>query len=107
MPADTHQSTAIADAALQMLHGARHYGFDIKGVSFDWSKIKEMRDAYITKLNNIYMTNVNKAGVDFIAGWAAFVGPKTVQASHPERLFLRAHSSFAAIAPVRMVRSVL
>ncbi|KAG5179680.1 glutathione reductase [Tribonema minus] len=63
----------------EMLHGGRHYGYDVRDYSFDWGKIKTMRDAYIRKLNGIYMSNVERAGIAFISGFAAFVGPKTLQ----------------------------
>lgn len=62
-----------------MMHGARHFGYEVSDVSFDWATIKGLRDAYVRKLNGIYLSNVEKAGVTLITGFAAFVGPKTVQ----------------------------
>jgi pyruvate/2-oxoglutarate dehydrogenase complex dihydrolipoamide dehydrogenase (E3) component len=63
----------------QMLHDVRHYGYEVKDYSFDWRTIKEARDAYIKRLNGIYLTNLEKAGVALITGYAAFVGLNTIQ----------------------------
>ncbi|CAM9488047.1 unnamed protein product, partial [Phaeothamnion confervicola] len=68
----------------EILHGARHYGYDIENYSFDWGKIKEARDAYIKKLNGIYGNNLKNSGVTLITGTAAFVGPKTVKVDDVE-----------------------
>jgi glutathione reductase (NADPH) len=62
-----------------MLHDVRHYGYEVKDYSFDWRTIKEARDAYIKRLNGIYLSNLEKAGVTLITGYAAFVGLNAVQ----------------------------
>ncbi|CAM9219705.1 unnamed protein product [Sphacelaria rigidula] len=61
----------------EMIHAAKNYGFSVTDHTFDWLKIKEMRDAYVTRLNGIYHRNVGKAGVTLVYGHASFVGEKT------------------------------
>lgn len=51
-----------------MIHAAKNYGFSVTDHTFDWLKIKEMRDAYVTRLNGIYHRNVGKAGVTLVYG---------------------------------------
>ena len=59
---------------------AHHFGFTVpEGTSFDWLKVKKARDAYITRLNSIYETNLRKAGVDFVVGQAKFVNKNTIE----------------------------
>ncbi|KAH7715179.1 glutathione reductase [Aphelenchoides avenae] len=48
------------------------YGFDVTLNKFDWSKIKESRDAYIRRLNGIYEANLKSSGVELIRGRATF-----------------------------------
>ena len=39
----------------EFIHDADKFAFNVpEGVTFDWSKMKGMRDAYITRLNGIY-----------------------------------------------------
>ncbi len=64
----------------EIIHDANQFGIKVEGkVSFDWSKMKEMRDAYIVRLNGIYSRNLGNSGVEVIEGSAAFSGPKTIQ----------------------------
>ena len=42
------------------------------------STIKTTRDAYIKKLNGIYLNNLKKDNVEYISGHAKFTGPKEV-----------------------------
>lgn len=51
-----------------MLHAAKHYGYTVGETSFDWGKIKEMRDAYVKRLNGIYHRNVENSGVTLVYG---------------------------------------
>lgn len=67
-----------AASMAEMLHDANDYGFDVSVGGFDWAKLKNSRDAYIKRLNGIYETNLSKSGVEYISGWAKFVGPKKV-----------------------------
>ncbi len=57
---------------------ARHYGFDVELKGHDWSAVKRSRDAYVKRLNGIYETNLDKAGVTYITGAASFVDADTV-----------------------------
>jgi len=60
---------------------AREYGFDVGDVAFDWSTLKQKRDAYIERLNGIYDRNLGHSGVDVVEAYASFVGPDTVEAA--------------------------
>ncbi|CEF63210.1 Glutathione reductase, mitochondrial [Strongyloides ratti] len=48
------------------------YGFDVTLNKFDFSKIKNSRDAYIRRLNSIYETNLKNSGVELIRGFGVF-----------------------------------
>lgn len=54
--------------SLQMLHASKMYGYTVGETSFDWGKLKEMRDAYVQRLNGIYHRNVVKSGVTLVYG---------------------------------------
>ncbi|KAK6456876.1 glutathione reductase [Scheffersomyces xylosifermentans] len=45
---------------------------EIKYGDFNWSLIKEKRDAYVNRLNGIYETNLKREGVDYLFGHAKF-----------------------------------
>lgn len=51
-----------------MLHASKQYGYTVGETSFDWGRLKEMRDAYVRRLNGIYHRNVEKAGVTLVYG---------------------------------------
>lgn len=51
-----------------MLHASKHYGYTVGETSLDWGKLKEMRDAYVKRLNGIYHRNVEKSGVTLVYG---------------------------------------
>lgn len=60
------------------LEDAAGYGFTVGDVRFDWSRIKEARDAYVMRLNGIYERNLDKSGVDKIEGFARFESSRTI-----------------------------
>ncbi|GMR03667.1 MAG: glutathione-disulfide reductase [Gammaproteobacteria bacterium] len=62
----------------EILRDAPAYGFDITHNGFAWPKIKQARDAYIKRLNDIYYRNLDVSGVKLIEGWASFVESHTV-----------------------------
>jgi glutathione reductase (NADPH) len=68
----------------QIHHDAVHYEFGDKNgdnsskPAFNWTSMKEKRDKYITRLNNIYLSGLEKAGCTVFEGWASFVDPHTV-----------------------------
>ncbi|XP_010155449.1 PREDICTED: glutathione reductase, mitochondrial, partial [Eurypyga helias] len=53
-------------------HDHADYGFETPGVTFNWRTIKEKRDAYVRRLNEIYEGNVKKARIDIIRGYGRF-----------------------------------
>lgn len=55
------------------------YGFDIQRNSFDWQKLKSRRDAYVTRLNDIYQRNLDLAEIQVIQGHACFSGPQQLE----------------------------
>jgi glutathione reductase (NADPH) len=61
-----------------MKHDAIQYGFDPPDVKLNFGKLKEKRDAYILKLNNIYKGGLDRSGVTKLSGDATFVDAHTV-----------------------------
>jgi glutathione reductase (NADPH) len=57
---------------------ATDYGFDVIANGHDWSQLKERRDQYIARLNNIYAGNLQRRGVELIRGTARFLDAKTI-----------------------------
>jgi glutathione reductase (NADPH) len=46
--------------------------------AFNWTAMKEKRDKYILRLNHIYLSGLQNAGITVLEGWASFVDPHTV-----------------------------
>lgn len=46
--------------------------------SFNWNAMKQKRDAYVKRLNDIYYANLEKDKVSLVRGNAKFTGPKEV-----------------------------
>lgn len=68
--------------AVQLMHGfsdAEDYGFSVEKPTHDWGKLVERRETYIHRLNEIYGRNLDKAGVDTVAGQASLLDGKRVQ----------------------------
>jgi len=63
----------------EMIHEHIHYGFSIKESSFDFSVIKKARDEYITRLNGIYDSNLQKDKIDRFVGEASFLEKNLIQ----------------------------
>ncbi len=68
-----------AASMAEALHDARGYGFDVTSPDVDWAHLKQQRDAYVARLNDIYRRNLGVSGVELIAGHAHFVGPNTLE----------------------------
>eukprot|EP00962_Isochrysis_galbana_P044819 scaffold17477_cov103-Isochrysis_galbana.AAC.3 len=68
-----------AASVLEILHQAEGYGITVGEAKFDMKAIKAKRDAYVKRLNGIYLNNLNNNGITFVAGDAKFVGPKVVE----------------------------
>jgi len=60
------------------LQHAADYGFDVSVAGHDWAALKARRDAYVKRLNGIYAKNLDKRGVDYVAGFGRFVDPHTL-----------------------------
>ncbi|XP_068089689.1 glutathione reductase, mitochondrial [Hyperolius riggenbachi] len=56
----------------EYIHDHEDYGFQISDVKFTWKVIKDKRDAYVSRLNDIYQSNLDKAQVEIIRGHATF-----------------------------------
>ncbi|XP_059326272.1 glutathione reductase, mitochondrial isoform X2 [Ammospiza nelsoni] len=56
----------------EFVHDHADYGFETAGVKFNWRTIKEKRDAYVRRLNDVYENNVKKAHIDIIRGYGKF-----------------------------------
>ena len=67
------------------LRDAAGYGFGISVDGHDWKQLKEMRDAYVLRLNGIYEANLARRGLALIRGRARFVDRRTV-ATDTDRL---------------------
>lgn len=68
-----------ASGIAQAMRDAPGYGFTVGETRFDWTALKQRRDAYIERLNGIYAGMLDKAGVDLVRGFARFVGPQAVE----------------------------
>ena len=67
--------------AAETRHHMEHavdYGFDIDVKGHDWAALKARRDAYVKRLNGIYEKNLDRRGVEYIAGAARFIDAHTV-----------------------------
>jgi len=62
----------------EIIHDAKHFGYTVGEVSFDWTKVKKSRDRYIERLNRIYEDGLDKINVTRISGYASFSGEKSV-----------------------------
>jgi len=67
-----------AAETLHQLEHAADYGFDIDIRGHDWATLKARRDAYVKRLNVIYEKNLDRRGVEYIAGAARFVDAQTI-----------------------------
>jgi len=61
------------------LHHAADYGYGVSVDGHDWSALKDRRDAYVKRLNDIYDNNLSKRGVTYIQGDARFIDANTVE----------------------------
>ncbi|MCP4494030.1 MAG: glutathione-disulfide reductase [Gammaproteobacteria bacterium] len=65
----------LADA----LGNAKCYGFDITNNAFDWTRLVDKREAYISGINEWYYGYLKDLGIDSIGGDARFVGAHGVE----------------------------
>lgn len=72
------------------LADAREYGFAVDpGAGHDWALLREKRDAYVRRLNDIYERNLAKKNIAVLRGEARLTGPhalavgtETLEARH-------------------------
>lgn len=58
---------------------ARGFGWDVEPTGFDWTKLVEAKDKEISRLSQIYLTNLEKAGVTAYQDRAVVTGPNEVR----------------------------
>jgi glutathione reductase (NADPH) len=63
----------------EALHDAPEYGFRIGHGEIDWRVLRDKRDAYVARLNEIYANALAKSQVEVIRGWGRFVDARTVE----------------------------
>jgi glutathione reductase (NADPH) len=68
-------AATIADA----LHFAADYGFDVTLHGHEWHQLKQRRDAYVARLNDIYAANLARRSVEVVRGRARFVAGYTIE----------------------------
>ncbi|XP_072520210.1 glutathione reductase, mitochondrial isoform X2 [Salminus brasiliensis] len=61
-----------ASTHAEYLHDHADYGFEGAQVHVSWELIKNKRDAYVGRLNEIYRNNLDKAKIQIIQGHARF-----------------------------------
>ena len=69
----------FAAATADSIHHAENYGFDVTLNQFNWATLKQRRDAYIKRLNDIYANNLANNKVSNISGTARFIDAHTIQ----------------------------
>ena len=58
---------------------AAGFGWRVEAPTFDWNVLKANRAKEITRLNGVYESLLNAAGVQVVRGWAEPVAPNSVQ----------------------------
>ena len=61
------------------LHDAVDYGFPVSTAELDWSGIKQKRDAYVKRLNDIYQANLEKKEIDYFPAAGRFEDAHTLE----------------------------
>jgi glutathione reductase (NADPH) len=62
----------------EIMRHAPAYGFEFRPQAFDWPVIKHARDAYVSRLNDIYQRNLDISGVSVAGGRARLIDRGTV-----------------------------
>ena len=65
---------------------AAGFGWEVGTPRFDWARLKERRDAEITRLEAIYDTNLQRSGVEIVRDRAVIEDPHTVRLVASEEL---------------------
>lgn len=69
-----------ASQIAEALMDAPDYGFRVQLDGHDWLALKNQRDAYIARLNDIYERNLANSKVELVRGYARLTGPRSLQA---------------------------
>jgi glutathione reductase (NADPH) len=80
---------------------APHYTFSASSTNdyqVDWPRLKDQRDKYIVRLNNIYQNGLVKAGISVLEGWGSFVDEHTVKITKADGTTSTITSQYIAIA---------
>ncbi|MCG5530302.1 glutathione-disulfide reductase [Halorhodospira halochloris] len=67
-----------ASSTAASIEHADDFGFTIDKRGFDWSTLRQRRDAYVERLNSIYANNLDKSGIELFTGHARLSSPTTV-----------------------------
>jgi len=59
---------------------ARGYGFSLAIEGHDWAVLKEKRDAYVRRLNDVYADNLARENVEYINATGKLDGPNRIRA---------------------------
>ncbi len=73
-----------AQIAEAIHHYAPDYGFDVNVNKFDFSKLVESRQAYISRIHTSYGNVLGKNNVDVLNGFAKFVDAKTIEVNYAD-----------------------
>ncbi|OEH80043.1 putative glutathione reductase [Cyclospora cayetanensis] len=69
--------------AFESLHGLKHLGVDFnEPPRFNWERLVENRENYISRLNKIYETNLEKSQVQRFYGWASLLPKVEAKEEH-------------------------
>jgi glutathione reductase (NADPH) len=63
----------------EWLADAADYGFETRLMRFDWQKLKQARDAYVKRLNDLYARNLELDGIELVEGRARLTDARTVE----------------------------
>lgn len=77
-------------SVFETLRQAKGYGYEFGEVSFNWSVIKQKRDAYVKRLNAIYDNNAQNEGIETFHGHASFVNSNTIKVTGSEEFEIQA-----------------
>ncbi len=61
-----------------LLEHAGDFGFDVSVKGHAWSDVRKKRDAYISRLNDVYEKNLDRHDVTYLKGQAKFLNSTTV-----------------------------
>lgn len=58
---------------------ASEYGFSTENIQFDFGKLRQNREGYVSRSRNGYANNWARNGVEHISGYAHFIDPHTIE----------------------------